>query len=252
MIKCNYMSKMDSKISNSLLRTTLSSFIATVLGIVLTFGVSKMVEIKSERDMQRQCVYNVLSDLRNASRFVRKDSTRIAELGEWLPDLMEAYSEGVEYSVDSAYAHFCETNFYPLYMKSSFDPVGNKIMSSVVPANEKDMAIHRTMELSYEYLTKIQRCSDQLFELVEYMRQKQIKLSYTPTAYEMKDVVELFMTDDKIVTLTEMVWQLDGAKIYGTYIQHIQLYYDTILKMSGITEEEVQNFLDNVDKMQGR
>lgn len=199
------MSNIEPKQSNSLLWSTLSSFIATVLGIVLTLGVSEMVEIQNERDMQRQCVFNVLSDLRNASRFIRKDSATIAELGEWLPDLMDCYSEGVEYSLDTAYAHFCTTPFYPLYQKASYVPVGSNIMRGIVPASEKDMAVHRTMELSYEYLARVQKSSDQLFELVEYMRQKRVKLSYTPQEYTTKEVVEMFMTDEKIVTLTEMV-----------------------------------------------
>jgi len=237
------------------LKSTLGSFVATVLGIALTLGVSKLVDIKNNREMQRQCVFNVLTDLDNACRFIRRDSTTLAELGEWLPDYMERYSTGEAFSVDSAYTYFLETAYYPLYQLSKYTLVGRDIMSSIVPSNETDMAIHRKMELAYALIGRTQKCTDQLYELFEYMRQMRIKITYTPAEklkYDKVGIVKLFMDDAKVVTLTEMVWQLDGAKTYGAYLNAIQVYHDQILNMSGITEEEFEAYLADIVKLQGK
>lgn len=235
--------------------TTVGSFIATVLGIALTFGVSKLVDIKNSREMQRQCVFNVLTDIDNACRFIRRDSTTLAELGEWLPDYMDRYSSGEAFPVDTAFAHFVEAQYYPLYMLSRYTLVGRDIMSSIVPSNETDMAIHRKMELAYALIDRVQKTSYQLYELLEYMRQLGIKLSYTPAEklnYDKEGFVKLFMDDAKVVTLTEMVWQMDGAKVYGVYLRAIQKYHNQILNMSGITEEEFEAYLASVEKLQGK
>jgi len=236
----------------SWIKTTIGSFIATVLGIALTLGISKIVDIKNSRAMQRQCVFNVLSDLENASRYIRKDSVTLDELASWLPELMERYSENSDFSMDSAIVHFCQTDYYPYYQKGKCAPVGRDIMSAIVPTNETDMAIHRTMELAYAYIDNIQKGSDQLFELVEYMRQIRVHMSYSNEECTIEEIVEQFTTDPKICSLTEMVWQYHGIDIYGSYLKNIKLYFDTILKMSGITEEEFREYQEDVDHLQGR
>jgi len=238
--------------SNPWVKTTIGSFFATVLGIVLTLGTSKLAEIKNDRTMQRQCVFNVLFDLDNAKKSFRKDSALVAELGQWLPDYLERHALHQEFPLDSAVTKFHGTDYYPLYYRSKYVPVGRTIMSSIVPSNEDDMALHRTMELAYTYIDRIQRTSDQMLELVDHMRQIRVKMDYGTKDLTEKGVVETFMNDDDVKILAEMVWVLDQSGVYGGFLHNLQVYYDTILKMSGITKEEFEAFSENVDKRQGR
>lgn len=243
------MAKLDSK---PWIKTTIGSFIATVLGIVLTLGTSKLAEIKNNRAMQRQCVFNVLSDIDNASTFFRKDSTLVAELGQWLPDYMERHAFNQELPLDSIVVKFHDTQYYPLYVKNKYIPVGRAIMSSVVPANEDDMALHRTMELAYAYIDRVQATSDLLLERLEYMRQIGIKMNYSTEEYSFQDAADLYMNDDEIKLLSEMVSILDGSQVYGSFLRNLQTYYDTILKMTGITKADLEAYYENVNKRQGR
>jgi len=51
---------------------TATSFLATVLGIAVTFGVSKAKDKSSERNLRQQSVFSVLTDLDNAITYVQK------------------------------------------------------------------------------------------------------------------------------------------------------------------------------------
>jgi len=149
--------KSSIKFNDSWTMKTLGSFIATVLGIALTFGVSKINENKNAKELQKQCVYNVLTDIDNVIMYIKKDSVTVAEIGEWLPDYALKYAIKEDFPKDTAVNMIWGLTSAPSYFKNQYHAVGPDIINNIVPTNANDMMVHRLIALAYQRIDTIQK-----------------------------------------------------------------------------------------------
>jgi len=229
-----------------------SGFVATVLGIVLTLGVSKVIDYKNARNMQRQCVYNVLSDIDNAITHIHKDSAFMAELA-WLPDYFYRRVYDEPYSVDSLFDCFVNLYTGPAFLRPGYTIKGRNIMNSIAPANEMDMQLHRYMELTYLQIDKLQQVFDEINKTLDSILLLRQHLYYTPSLfdYSNKQVTDILLESGPVMTLSNITYQMNAVGYYSKYRASLEELRHKILTISGVTMEEYEAFCNSISDQVG-
>lgn len=231
---------------------TFSGFVATVLGIVFTLGVSKVIDYKNARNVQRQCVYNVLSDIDNALIHIQKDSAFMADLA-WLPDYFYRRVYAESYSADSLFDSFFYLYTAPSFFRSGYTVKGRNIMNSIAPANEMDMQLHRYMEQAYLNIDKLQQAFDEINRNLDSVLLIRQHLYYTPSLfdYSNKQVTDILLESGPVMTLSNITYQMNAIEYYSTFRIALEEIRHKILTISGITMEEYEEFCISVSDQLG-
>lgn len=227
----------------------LGSFVATVLGIVVTFGVSKTVEIKNVKDMQRQSAYNVITDLDNIIASINQDEEKCQWLNSWLPDNVMRYARGQEVDADSVYNNFMGSLSAPMYMTYRTRPVGRDIINNIVPANEHDMELHRMISLAYEDIDRALAVQDTLYNFFDQIVKINVRINTSRTDYTHEDCMKIYMESDPVRQLAYAI-SVDADEHAMNKLANVcKKHKERILRFAGITKEEYDAFMQEVDDM---
>lgn len=224
--------------------TTIGSFVATALGLALTVGVSKLNERQAEKELQKQCVFNVLTDIDNVIMFSRKDSTTISELGKWLPSCVESYATGKKFPVDTAALEIWQLTGSPSYLRLHYKTIGPDIVNNIAPVDARDMMLHRLFGLAYSSIDRLQMVTRELDGHMDHALGIIVTLNYSKKEYEDRAIVDIFFKDPDFLMLCNTVDQLERSGGMGYYIRGLENMKKRILNYSGITEEEYLSFMD--------
>lgn len=223
-----------------------SGFVATVLGIAVTLGVSKVIDYKNYHSVQRQCVYNVLSDIDIALDFIQRDSTTMADL-KWMNDYLVSRASGQAYSEDSLCDLFFNLSAAPSFFRSYYTTAGRNIMSGIPPANEMDMQLHRDMEQVYKLLDRLQETADFVDQNLDTLLVLRLRLIFTSTNYSDKQVAETVLETDAVRSLGNLAFHVNGVDYYSKFRRELERLRGSILDISGVTMEEYEVFCESVE-----
>jgi len=220
---------------------TLASFLATVLGIALTFGVSKLSDKRTMKDLQKQSVFSVLTDLENYIKYLQRDSASCAFYDEWLPEYLDLYSGNEPFSVDSAY-EYCFGFDYPSLFIQRSEPIGRYIIRNITPSDVHDMQLHRYIELAYDAIDRAKKIQDQIDIYTDEFNKVSTLIKTSNEVYDKKKVVKQYFDNDKIREFRIMLSLSSEADLFGHYIKVLRDYHVRILNWAGLTEKDYENF----------
>jgi len=226
--------------------STLGSFIATVLGIAITLGASKVVDHKRAKDLQKQSVYCVLNDLENMQKQLRRDSMMCANYN-WLPSYMDRYSCGEEYPVDSAFQYFYKGGNVTKFLFPRYSSVGETIVDNIVPSDIHDMELHRLIGLAYQVMDKALVLQNSYITSLDDIRKVQVTLE---TSKEMntktvKDFIDYLFECEPVRQFSVDIDIINVNDAFGNLLREIDSYHDRILFFAGLTEQDYQKFKDD-------
>jgi len=230
------------------LLSTLGSFIATVLGIAITLGTSKLVELKKAKDMQRQSVYCVLNDLENMQKLLKNDSLVCAAYN-WLPGYMGMYASGEGYPLDSAFNYFYKSGNVTKFLAQRYSSVGESIVNNIVPSDIHDMELHRLIGLAYQSLDRALVLQNHYLNSLDEIRKVQVTLETSKTMYNktVKDFIDYLFESDPVRQFAVDVDIINVNDAFGSQIKEIGKYHDRILNYAGLTEEDYKKFKNDVN-----
>jgi len=226
---------------------TLASFLATVLGIALTFGVSKLSDKRTMKDLQRQSVFSVLTDLENYIKYLQRDSASCASYNEWLPEYMDLYSGNEPFSVDSVY-EYCFGFVSPSLFTQRSEPIGRYIIRNITPSDVHDMQLHRYIELAYDAIDRAKNIQNQIDIYTDEFNKVSALIETSNEVYDKEKVVKQYFDNEKIREFRIMLSLLSESDILGQYIKVLGDYHVRILYWAGLTEKDYDKFSKERDE----
>lgn len=220
---------------------TFASFLATVMGIAVTFGVSKLADKSNEKNLKRQSVYSVLTDLNNTIHYFQKDSTRCAEYYEWLPGYLDRYSNNLTYPVDSAFAQ-CYYLDHPTLLTQRAKPIGRNIIRNFTPSDVHDMQLHRFIELAYDAMDRVQNIQAQLDKYYDEFNKVSLLIMTSKEYYDEQKAVERYFDNETIREFSVMLSWFEETGAFGVYCNMLRDYRNRILGYAGLTMEDFERF----------
>lgn len=234
-----------TKFKDSWILRTFGSFIATVLGIALTFGVSKINDRKAAKELQKQCVFNVLTDIDNVIMFSRQDSARVSEIGKWLPSSVEDYSYRKDFPKDTVVSKLCDLTGYPSYLRLHYRTIGLDIVNNIVPTDANDMMLHRLFGLAYMAIERMQNITKDIDQHMDKLLEILIPIYYSSVEYDNDEMIDIFFNNPDLLLFCNTVWQLESNDAIGHYIKSLEGYKQRIYDNSGLTEEDYKSFMES-------
>lgn len=228
------------------LLSSLGSFIATVLGIAITLGASKVVDHKRAKNLQKQSVYCVLNDLENMQKQLRRDSIMCATYN-WLPSYMRRYSSGEGYPVDSAFTYFYTGGSIAKFLVPRYSSVGETIVNNIVPSDIHDMELHRLIGLAYQVMDKALVLQNSYLTSLDDIRRVQVTLETSKEMYSktVEDFIDYLFECDPVRQFAVDIDIINVNDSFGGLIGEIDSYHDRILYFAGLTEQDYQKFKDD-------
>ena len=222
------------------------AFVATVLGIAVTFGVSRCSEHIKNKEIIKTSVFNALSDLDNYEDFLRSEDSIFAEI-KWLPRTIDSFYRNDSIQTDSLAKKINYIFGFRNHFKKDYKPIGKDFLSQCQVKNVDDLETFRIINIAYEdalqsyaFLEKMKRC-------IEDLNNIWLGMYYSHNHYSSSDVVKAILSQDSAHKLCLMLnerFLYDGETLefFDYYIKMIDFHRQRILLFAGTDMEEYQNF----------
>ena len=222
------------------------AFVATVLGIAVTLGVSKCSDYYSNKEVIKASVFNALSDLDNYEDYLKKEYSDFSQF-DWLKNAIDSFyqdsliqkdplAEKIKYS-------FGLRNRYKKY----YSPIGKDFLNQCQIRSVDDLETFRIINIAYDdayhsyaYLKEMIKCVDDLNDVW-------LGMYYSPVYYSSSDVVEKILSRESAPKLCLMMnekFLVEGEELgfFDYYIKVIDSHRQRILLFAGTDMEEYMEF----------
>lgn len=228
------------------LSNMLSAFVATVLGIAVTFGISKLTEEARNKEIIKASVFNALSDLDNYEKFLRHDDSIFAEIN-WLPQVINQFYRKDSIDKDSIFKKINYCFGYRNHFKDDYKPIGKEYLNQCQIENVKDLEAFRIINIAYEdallsysFLEKMNMCVDELNNVW-------LGMYFSHKRYTHSDVVNMVLSHNSAYKLCLMMNEkfiFDGESMgfFDYYIKKIEFHRQRILLFAGTNMAEYNKY----------
>ena len=223
------------------------AFVATVLGIAVTIGVSKYKDYNKNKEVIKALVFNALSDLDNYEAFLRNDSVAFSQIN-WLKGAIEDfYRNDRSFPVDSFANSINATFGYRNHFREDYSPIGKDFMSLCQIQSVEDLETFRVINIAYEDALHSYTFLEEMKECVDDLNDVWLEMYYNHKRYFSSEVVEKILSHESAHKLCLMMnerFLLDGKELgfFEYYIKVIDSHRQRILLFAGADMEEYQQF----------
>jgi len=224
----------------------LGGFVATVLGIAVTLGVSKCTDMQNNREIIRASVFNGLSDLDNYEMFLREDSVTFAQL-DWLPSLVMSYYYQREYPADSVSGLIQRSMGSRTQFDKSYQHMGKEFLLQNSIGNEQDMETFRIINIAYQHIDQSMVFLNEMKGCLSALSDCWFDMYFSRESYTTQEVCDAILSHrsaHKLIRMMDESFEMDGETMdfFGYYQRMIQEDRERIMKFANIQEEEYLDF----------
>lgn len=236
-------------IASEWMSATLSSFIATVLGIIVTIGVAQYEDYKTNQEAKRQNILGALADIENGLSLMSTDSADIANCYNILIPAYEKYTKGESLTAEEMTFFFYSL---PLTELSSFSPfVSEKMLDDFSMSSKADIQLMRKIHMSNEVWRKYVAERTKLKELLSQAKAEIASISYTKEDFDEQKVIRQLMESRAFQCLAQRLnflfyeqMQNSGKDFFANQMEEMEWHRQLIIRLANISKEDISSFLE--------
>lgn len=224
----------------------LCSFIATVLGIGVTFGLSHFTEEKKREEVIKTFVFNVLSDLDNYENYLKKEDSIYSNV-DWLPKILDRYYRNDSIQIDTLAKRIHNSFGFKSHFKYEFIPVGKEFLNQCQVNNVDDLETFRLINIAYEDVMLSYSFIEKMNSCVENLNREWLSMYYSFIRYSKTDVINKILSHESAHKLSIMINEKfilnhETLGFFDYYIKKIDYHRQRILLFAGTDMSEYMEF----------